>query len=300
MDEMRVFLCIAFGFGVVLESMLLVGLGEEGLVPTVLTSLAIAVPTSVFFYLYAAELGLHTHVLICFVIFLFFFGLMLKKKILPVVNEKTLLVLNIALWYVFLIHYPSFSSTLNFIICLILVPMTVATLVMAFIDHVVGPALTLVFYVWFLVMIVFLGLAQFPVWNLALFFDQLGPSPTGLMDVLLTGMLFSYIATNAIFVVVLIPYPWSEDQAFEERWEEVKDHAKTLIKKFSHDQLKPKESSLIILVLGGLLMLNLCLELIPDHLAINTLIVIVPQIISRRFRTAAQSEEERLQKALFD
>jgi hypothetical protein len=49
---------------------------------------------------------------------------------------------------------------------------------------------------------------------------------------------------------------------------------------------------LIVLILGGLLFANLSLQLIPDHLAINSLIVIVPQLISKRFSVAVQRSDE--------
>ncbi len=49
-----------------------------------------------------------------------------------------------------------------------------------------------------------------------------------------------------------------------------------------------------MLILGGLLAANLFSKLVPDHLAINTLIVIVPQIISRRFSAVSEKAEERL------
>jgi hypothetical protein len=67
-----------------------------------------------------------------------------------------------------------------------------------------------------------------------------------------------------------------------------------LIEKYSHQQLMQEEALLIILILGGLLAANLFLQLIPDHLAINSLIVIVPQLISRRFSVKAQRSDELL------
>jgi hypothetical protein len=50
---------------------------------------------------------------------------------------------------------------------------------------------------------------------------------------------------------------------------------------------------MILLILGGLLTANLFLKLIPEHLAINVLIVIVLQIISRRFGAAPKKRRER-------
>jgi hypothetical protein len=65
-----------------------------------------------------------------------------------------------------------------------------------------------------------------------------------------------------------------------------------LIERYSHQQLRQEEALLIVLILGGLLAANLLLQLIPDHLAINSLIVIVPQLISKRFSVAVQRSDE--------
>ena len=137
--------------------------------------------------------------------------------------------MRLALWYVFFAYYSSFSGTITLLICLILIPMTIGTLLIAFTKYVVGPVLTLVLYTWFLVMVVSLGLAQFPIWSLSLFFNRLGPSPLGFLDVLLTGMVSAYIVINATYILALVPIPWHRRQGFTERWREVRVHTKILI-----------------------------------------------------------------------
>ncbi len=294
MDGMRIVLCVVFGFGVLLESLLLVGLYAEELGFKLLVSLAVGLVSLGVGLIKAPELGLYMHILIGFAVYACVFAILFRKKIMPIVSEKTLLVLNMALWYLFFAYSSMFSFHIKLFICLILIPMTISVNLMAFIDHVVGPGLTLLFYTWFLIMIVFLGLAQFPFWNLSFFFDQISASRLGFLDVLLTGMVFSYIVTHAIYILALIPYPYDKEMTFEERWREVKEHARVLINKYSHQQLRQEEALLIVLILGGLLAANLFLQLIPDHLAINSLIVIVPQFISRRFSVAAQRSDELL------
>jgi len=292
MDGMRILLCVVFGFGVLLESLLLVGFYAEGLGIKLLVSLVVGFLFLGIGLIKAPELGIYTHILIAFAVYACVFAILFRKKIMPIVSERTLLVLNMALWYLFLAYFPFLSFNIKVIICLILIPMTISINLMAFIDHVVGPGLTLLFYTWFLVMIVFLGLAQFPFWNLSFFFDQVSASQLGFVDVLLTGMVFSFIVIHAIYILALIPYPYDNEMSFRERWREVKKHARLLIKKYSHQQLKQEEALLIFLILGGLLAANLFLQLIPDHLAINSLIVIVPQLISRRFSVPAQRSDQ--------
>lgn len=294
LDDLRIILCVVFGFGVVLESILLVGFDARELGSGIVGSTGASVLALIIGLIRAPELNLYTHVFISLVVFIGVFAIVFRRKILPVVNERTLLVLNLALWYVFLAYYPIFPQKLKILICLILIPMTISVNMMAFTDYVVGPALRLLFYMWFLIMIVFLGLAQFPIWNLSLFFDQMSTGRLGFLDVFLIGMVFCYIATHAIYILILIPIPYDSDRSFKSRWKEVKAHAKVLIEKYSYDQLKQEEALLIMLILGGLLAANLFLELVPDHLAINTLIVIVPQILSRRFSAVAEKAGERL------
>jgi hypothetical protein len=292
MDEMRIVLCVVFGFGVLLESLLLVGFYAEELGIKLLVSLVGGFIFLGIGLIKAPELGIYTHILIAFAVYACVFAIVFRKKIMPIVSERTLLVLNMALWYLFFAYSSMFSFHIKLLICLILIPMTISVNLMAFIDHVVGPGLTLLFYTWFLIIIVFLGLAQFPFWNLSFFFDQISASQLGFVDVLLTGMVFSYIVIHAIYILALIPYPYDKEMTFKERWREVKEHARVLINKYSHQQLRQEEALLIILILGGLLAANLSLQLIPDHLAINSLIVIVPQFISRRFSVAAQRSDE--------
>jgi hypothetical protein len=292
MDGMRILLCIVFGFGVLLESLLLVGFYAEELGIKLLVSLAVGLLFLGVGLIKAPELGLYTHILISLAVYACVFAILFRKKIMPIVSEKTLLVLNMALWYLFFAYSPFLPFKIKLLICLILIPMTISVNLMAFIDHVVGPGLTLLFYTWFLIMIVLLGLGQFPFWNLSFFFDQISASRLGFVDVLLTGMVFSYIVMHAIYILALIPYPYDKEMSFGERWREVKEHARVLIEKYSHQQLRQQEALLIILILGGLLAANLFLQLIPDHLAINSLIVIIPQLISRRFSVTAQRSNE--------
>ena len=294
MDTPRIFLCALFGFGVLLESILLVGFHAEGFGKGILASTAAAVLALIIGLFRAPELGYYTHVFIGLTVFVFVFAILFRKKILPVVNERALLVLNLAAWYVFFSYSPVIPQKLRIVIWLIFIPITISIAMMAFIDYVVGPGFALLLYTWFLIMIVFLGLAQFPFWNLSFFFDRVSAARLGFLDVLLSGMVFSYIAIHAIYILALIPVPYYEDQSFKNRWKEVKEHAIMLIRRYSPDQLRRGEALLIVLVLGGPLLGNLLLKLLPDHLAANTLIVIVPQIIAGRFGAPSKKAKGRL------
>jgi hypothetical protein len=287
-DEMRILLCVVFGFGVFLESLILVGLKAKSLGIGFLVSLCGGLVSFAVGLFKAPEFGFYTHILIGLAIYSGIFAILFRKKIMPIVNERTLLVLNMALWYLFLAYFPMFSFKVKLLICLVLIPMTIGVNLMAFIDHVVGPGLTLLFYTWFLVMILSLGLFQFPFWNLSLFFGKIGADRLGFMNALLTGMVFSYIVIHMFYILALIPIPYYRAQSFRQRWSEVKKHAKLIIEKYSHQQLRQEEALLIVLILGGLLAANLLFQLITDHLVINFLIVIVPQLISERFSATLQ------------
>jgi len=285
---MRILLCVIFGFGVVVESLLLVGLMAKDLGIGFLTSLGGGLVVFGIGLFRAPEIDIYTHILIGLTSYSAVFAILFRKKIMPIVSEKTLLVLNMALWYLFLAYSPMFPFKVKLLICLVLIPMTVSVSLMAFIDHVVGPGLTLLFYTWFLVIIVSIGLAQFPFWKLSFFFGKISAARFGSVNVLLTGMVFSYIVIHIFYILALIPIPYYKEQSFEERWREVKKHANLIIEKYSHQQLRKDEALLIVLILGGLLAANLLFQLIPDHLVINSLIVIVPQLISKRFSVAVQ------------
>ena len=117
-------------------------------------------------------------------------------------------------------------------------------------------------------------------------------APLGLVDVFLAGMIFSYISIHAIYILALIPIPFQKTQSFEERWREVKKHAQLLRSKYSNAQLRKTQSLLILLLLGGLLLANLIFQILPKHLAVNTLVVIIPQIIPKQFTISYAKTEK--------
>jgi len=114
------------------------------------------------------------------------------------------------------------------------------------VDCVASQMAALLLYMLFLVIIVVIGLAQFPFRNLTIFFDHMSSALLGLVDVFLAGMIFSYISIHAIYILALIPIPFQKTQSFEERWREVKKHAQLLRSKYSNEQLRKILNCLIV------------------------------------------------------
>jgi hypothetical protein len=234
----------------------------------------------------------YLHLFIALAAYCMTFALIMKKTILPGVNEVTLLFLNITLWYAFFSYRYLIPEVLLVPLLSIFIPLTAGTLLVAFADFVLGFWLTLVFYVWYLIIIVFIGTVQFPFWNLSFFFGIKVWEPLAAIDVFLSGALFSYVAVHATYVLALIPLP-SKHQSFASRLEEVNEHAEMLVYRYSDVQLKGAEAACLLALFGGIYGLNYTIRVMPPSTLINLMVVLSPLLlgcIGRAFEKIASGE----------
>jgi len=275
-SELSVTLSLFFGLGVVVRSLLLLdGPGLRKNLPGIAISL-ISIPLTLLIGIAKIpDLSLFTHIFISFAAYCMTFAIAMRKTILPMVNEKSILVLSLALWYAFFEYRSLMPEPLIPLLLAVFVPMTAGTLILAFADFVPGFWLTLAFYVWYLLVIIFIGLVQFPFWNLSFFFGKTVWEPLAAVDVFLSGALFSYLAIHATYVLALFPLP-SRRQSFAHRFEEVREHAEMLVDRYSDHQLKVAETMLILLLAGGLYGLNYAVGFIPSSTLINLTVLLSP------------------------
>ncbi|NJD56623.1 MAG: hypothetical protein FIA94_09505 [Nitrospirae bacterium] len=277
--ELPVSLSLSFGLGVVTRSLLML---DARVLRKNILGIAVcftALPVLVIIGMgKMPDLPLSAHIFFAFAGYCALFAVLMKNAILPQTNERSLLFLNIALWYAFITYRPMIPEFLKPVLLLIFIPLTIATLVIAFRDFILGFWLSLVFYVWYLIIIVFIGIVQFPFWNLSFFFGRAVWAPLDAADVFLSGALFSYLAVHATYILALIPLP-SRHQSFAERLEEVNQHAEMLVYRYSDEQLRVREAVLLISLFGGLYCLNYVFRLMPPSALINLTIVFSPLML---------------------
>ncbi len=210
--------------------------------------------------------NLYLHILVVAGFFSFFFAAMFQKQILPRINEQTVLIFTVVLWYVFIVYL-----FLPVCIPLLLIP-TFATLYISFSNAELGYKSRIFFYSWFLVIVVALAVSQFSFGTISLFmgqkFDVINP-----IEMFFTGMAFLYLVSYVFYVFYLIPFP-GKRQSISERIEQWKEYLALLSSKYSTDQMNPINAVLILLSGFGILFLNHFLDLVSDYLIINAMIVL--------------------------
>lgn len=274
MDE-RTVLIAAFGFGVALQALLLmrgdwnwgklalcVAMGLVGLFP-----------------------GKHErvyeplfHVLMVFSLFSVMFAFLFKEDILPIVTEAILLWYTVVFWYaVYSSSYLSIRTPLGSVWVVLLLLPTAATLYIAAVKTQCGFVLKLGLYSWFLIIIVCLGLLQFPFSQLKLFFKENQVPWVTPFESLTAGMAFLFLLANGVYVYYLIPIP-GKHQSFADRMKEWHEFTDLLTQRFDDSQVTLAQAVIALGVGGTALLVNAIYRWFPPELVINVAIVI-PAIV---------------------
>lgn len=274
MDD-RTILIASFGFGVALQALLLMR-GDwnwwklAGCVAMGLFGLAPGKHESVYQPLF--------HVLMVFSVFSVMFAFMFKEDILPIITEAILLWYTIVFWYAFYSSaYFSFHTPLDTALVVLLLLPTAATLYIVAVKTQCGFVLKLGLYSWFLVIIVCLGLLQFPFSQLKLFFkDHQVPWVTPFESVT-AGMAFLFLLANAAYIYYLIPIP-GKNQSFADRMKEWHEFTNLLTQRFDDSQVPLVQVAIALGVGGTALLLNAIYRWFPPEVVINVAII-VPAIV---------------------
>jgi hypothetical protein len=163
-----------------------------------------------------------------------------------------------------------------------------ATVIAAFRNAQLSFPLKLVLYTWFLCIIVCVGLFQFPFSQLTLFYsDRQIPwvTPT---ESISAGMAFLFLAANATYIYYLIPIP-GRSQSFKSRMKEWHEFTDLMTQRFDDQQKAQRQTWLLLLSAGGVLLLNFVFRWLPTTLLINTLIVLPGLLFAARALTAGSA-----------
>ncbi len=209
------------------------------------------------------------HLFMILPMFTMFFSLFFRDRLLPVISEQALLIWNILLVYALTLQFGFHNQWLLFAV----IP-SIATVALGFIPYPLHFGFKVIFYVWFLVMIVALGLLQFRFGDFAFFFTSVPSSVTPNISAFMSGAAFLSFGINAFYLFRLIPIP-SKHQSVESRMKEWHEDVHLMASRFSDDQLRCR-STVFILLLGALLTANVRWQFVSGWLLINMCILLLP------------------------
>jgi hypothetical protein len=212
----------------------------------------------------------HQHTIAAFTVFVFAFAAAYMKWLMPVVSEHMLLVWNI----LFLATIVPLLGPASPWFYPLLVP-SASTLVLAFTPGRIPFALKAAFYVWFLTILVGLGVAQFTTGALSAFFDESTRIRLSPADAFVSGMAFMSIGIYAVFLVLLIPIP-GKHQSWDDRMREWHLETDLMVRHFDDDNQRVTTTLVILVLLGGLIAAQARWALVSPLMFLNLAIVVTP------------------------
>lgn len=249
-----------------------------------------------FFYIFLIQY--YSSVVIKIILIAVLAILLLAGAIVPVFNYK----LGIGVWLLIFFYGVSVltgSRVLMDIMALspFVIP-AITILIITFTKYRLSTTQKNLFYGWFLFMIILVSLSQIKLELMGSFFipywDNYEVLFTELIEVFLLGMLFVYLNVNFMHLVMFLGnyrsrYVDGVHSVYEEgenvfRESKTKNNSSgTIDEYFSNYQLSPIQSLLIILIQGGVFVLNYYFKFIQDHLLITISIIFVPLFISKLY-----------------
>ena len=216
------------------------------------------------------------HILTCISIFAFLFAFAFRRIILPIVSEPVLLSYTIIFWFAFFVYYYDGTPPQRKLMYLLLAPSAIS-LYVSLVKTQLGFGLKLILYTWFLIIIVCLGLFQFPFDQLTLFYDDHQVPWVTPAESVMAGMAFLFLLVNGTYVFYLIPIP-GRTQSWKDRMKEWHEFTDLLTQRFAGSQITLAQSSMVLFVEGIALLLNTIYQWLPAGLIIN-LAIVIPGLI---------------------
>jgi hypothetical protein len=212
-------------------------------------------------------------------VFGFMLGIVYTDEILPAVSDKLLLAFTLIYWYSLVTEYYHGTSGQR-LLMYASVPPSVASLYVAVMRPPLGFWSKLALYTWYLVIVVVLGLLQFPFGNLKIFGGR-SPGWLGPIDALATGLVLMYLLANVSYLYLLIPMP-SRGQSFGDRMQEWHQFTQVMTQRCSDEDGPPAGQGFAILgVLGAGLLLNYRFALLPNPLVISLAMIAAALLLER-------------------
>jgi hypothetical protein len=219
--------------------------------------------------------------LITYVAWCILFAVLFRNQVAVKINEFALLAWTLLFWYVVAVAGIAILHPALLLTFLFLTALTLITSFFTVRPHII---LRAVLYVWYLIMIVVLGILQFtqlPFSPLAAFALDGAPKLPAPFYMFMAGLIFCYIAIHLMYIVALVPVPYKQGQSVRERLREIKEHIGFMIERYSTRQFHPAALLGLLLIVGGFLAVNYRYGLVSDGLLMGIAIVIITQIAEK-------------------
>ncbi len=191
------------------------------------------------------------------------------RDLLPTLSALSLFSVSSIFLFSFFSFFRDHSFAHFWLLTAILLIPTVLTVMTSFYNGTFNFFWKVFVYIWFLVMVVFLGLILFPFDYLRVFSTEGNNLWFSFFSCTLAGMAFSYLAVNASYLFLLIPFPWFRKSMND--WYRLAD---LVAQRFYVTKAKRNKAGIIIFFQGGFLVLNYLYNFLSVHLTINIIITI--------------------------
>lgn len=230
------------------------------------------------------------------IIWAFILAVYNKDYIMAQLNESVLLqLLIVAVYVVTLLPDSYFIKPLIAILILLPSPLIVY---LGFTSRTIDRSLKLTMYLWFLVISVIVALLNINLLPFTLILkdsiatipgmlDPPGLSPIGEAIFVFVSAAFSFgLLANIAYLLELIPIT-GKHQSWKSRQAEIKAAMEKMVQKYDDADLQARESILIMLIQGGLLLGNHVLGILPPFFAVSLSLVATQLIVFREINLAS-------------
>jgi hypothetical protein len=198
-----------------------------------------------------------------------FFTAHFRKQLLLRIGARSLLIMNV-LFAAIIIDRFGLSWPL---IILFAIP-TILTLLNAFTDFDHHLFWQVLFYVWFTVMVIGIGLYNFAFNDLSIF-NWTELAATGPLSVAFTGAGFLFLLCNIWFVLALIPIP-GKHQKMSERIVEVKEHIQLLAYGYVRETGDEARNLIYLIFMVAILLVNYTFSIVEKSVIISAMLAFTP------------------------
>ncbi|MCB0354583.1 MAG: hypothetical protein KDD64_13700 [Bdellovibrionales bacterium] len=212
------------------------------------------------------------HVETCLLFFYIGFSIVFVHWLMPVINERVLLLHTVTFLYLVERFYWHYVEGYPFVALIFVGLPAVGILVGTCTPLRLSFRQRLGAYVWYLLVSIAFVVSEFVASDLSRYYENGIDSIASLIQVLSAGMAMLFLSANVFYVLSFIPFRYKE-QSYPERVEEIKRYANFVVGKYSDEQFSFWQMLILLGVQLGVLLANRQWGLVNDWIVINLVIV---------------------------
>ena len=212
------------------------------------------------------------HVLMASGLFVFMWAIAFRDRLLPHLQEGAVLFWSCIFLYAIghALGYQHKIFAYAFCITCIVLFVVLFPFLLSFV-------VKLIVYVWFLCMVVTVGILQFRFSHFGVFLGHDSERFTA-FSAIVDGMAFVYLATYLVYLIILVPIP-GKHQSLRNRLDEWRSDTTAMVERFSDVQLNPLVGFFFVGILGSVIYWNTVTTTLNPWVLINLLLVFTPPVI---------------------